>query len=193
VSVSGQYVRTFAEASHALPIGMHMDSRYPFMLPRIIALHGGALTVRDGENEATAHVCTTGNGERASLWQPSEGLQDGRWFLLAPFKDEHTPAIGDGDAKDRDAEVARLTQLVASRFRCFGGGSVRDDSNPISIWTKDDPASFAAGVKVAEVVAFVLENQQGGARGAYRDGPAGGRGPAGLDGEPGTPGVRSQA
>lgn len=42
-------------------------------------------------------------------------------------------------------EQPGIVAAVGQRFRCFGGGSVCDASNPISHWTKDEPLTFAMG------------------------------------------------
>jgi len=56
-----------------------------------------------------------------------------------------------------DAERA-IVELIGSRFRCFGGGRTSGaEFNPLVEWTKDEALQFAAGVDVAEVVRFVLE------------------------------------
>lgn len=54
-------------------------------------------------------------------------------------------------------EIDRITKLVSERFRCFGGGIVRDKGNPLAYWTENEPAQFALGVDVAAVVACVLD------------------------------------
>lgn len=51
-----------------------------------------------------------------------------------------------------------IDEVVAScrdKFRSFGGGMV-DRSNPISMAMADEPAAFAAGVDIREVVNHVL-------------------------------------
>lgn len=59
-------------------------------------------------------------------------------------------------ASDQSAIEAEIVAAIQRRFRTFGGGKVGDPGNPISHWTKDQPAQFAAGVDVAQVVRFVL-------------------------------------
>lgn len=98
--VSGTYVNTFAEASHALPDGMHMNSDYPLMLPRIAALKGKTVTLRgrDGDVEAKVQKDKRSGREYCSIAQVStyerifRGGQPTRWKFF-PFKDQTTPAI----------------------------------------------------------------------------------------------------
>ena len=54
------------------------------------------------------------------------------------------------------ADTQRIVQLIARRFRTFGGGQAPSDFNPLTHWLKDAPLQFAAGVDVADVVTFVL-------------------------------------
>lgn len=51
---------------------------------------------------------------------------------------------------------AEIVRRIGCQFRTFGGGRVRDESNPIAVALKDRPLQFAAGIDVAEVVHFVL-------------------------------------
>lgn len=55
-------------------------------------------------------------------------------------------------------EIDRLTVAVSRQFRTFGGGRAPTDFNPITHWTKNEPAMFALGVDVAAVVTFVLQH-----------------------------------
>jgi hypothetical protein len=48
-----------------------------------------------------------------------------------------------------------VVALIANNFRCFGGGQ-SNDYNPLSQMLKDEPAQFAAGVDVKEVVDCVI-------------------------------------
>ena len=43
--LSGRYVATSKEATHALPEGMHMDSDYPYMLPEVRGVTAKSLTL----------------------------------------------------------------------------------------------------------------------------------------------------
>jgi hypothetical protein len=61
-----------------------------------------------------------------------------------------------------ETEQPGIVREIARRFRTFGGGEVRDASNPISHWTKDEPITFAMGVNVADVVRFVIEQLNAG-------------------------------
>ena len=63
---------------------------------------------------------------------------------------EMTKAVS--STSDTDTLVSEL----AKTFPSFGGGKV-NDSNPLSIWMKDKPPMFAAGVDIEQVVRFILE------------------------------------
>lgn len=100
-TLCGKWVNTFREASHALPNGMHMNSDYPFMLPKIKSLDGRQLTIlssRGDPQEATVTIVTRGGREFAYIEQSSTFERVYRRkptrFKLLPFKDETTPAIG---------------------------------------------------------------------------------------------------
>ncbi len=58
--------------------------------------------------------------------------------------------------KTHDELVELVTDVVARRFRSFGGGNV-SPGNIISQALKDDPATFAAGVDVKDVVNKVIQ------------------------------------
>lgn len=97
--ISGRYVKTFAEASHALPEGMHMNADYPFMLPRIKSLDGRKMVILGyGGTEASVEIKRKRVGERAYIEQSSTFERIYRRppqrFELHPFKDDKTPAIG---------------------------------------------------------------------------------------------------
>jgi hypothetical protein len=96
--ICGKYVKTFREASHALPDGMHMSADYPFMLPRIKALQGNQMTITgSGGAEAVVEIVVRGDREFAFVEQSSsfERLykRPPQRFELHPFKDESTPAV----------------------------------------------------------------------------------------------------
>lgn len=55
-----------------------------------------------------------------------------------------------------EQEVARITQAIVGKFRCFGAGQT-SNYNPIVNALTDQPAQFAAGVDVADVVRFVAQ------------------------------------
>ena len=65
MALIGKYVDTFAEATHALPDGMHMNADYPFMLPPIVSKDGKTVTIkgRDGKT-ATAKIMRVVGGSR---------------------------------------------------------------------------------------------------------------------------------
>jgi hypothetical protein len=101
--VVGNYVKTFAEASHALPDGMHMNADYPLMIPRIESLDGKTIRIkadrypyetfeakiqkgRDGREFCT--IAQSSTFESLFHRKPTR-------FRFDPFKDQNTPAIGD--------------------------------------------------------------------------------------------------
>lgn len=51
MTICGTYVRTFNEATHALPDRMHMNADYPFRLPKIVGREAGSITI-DGRGGA---------------------------------------------------------------------------------------------------------------------------------------------
>lgn len=53
-------------------------------------------------------------------------------------------------------QIDMIVNDVANSFRTFGGGK-GGFNNPIAAALKDQPASFAAGVDVREVVLHVLK------------------------------------
>jgi hypothetical protein len=97
--ISGQYVKTFAEASHALPQGMHMNADYPFMLPTIKSVTESTVTVIGrGGVAATATIIRRAGKEyfdysQSSTFEEIYGRAP-QSFRFHPFKDEGTPAIG---------------------------------------------------------------------------------------------------
>jgi hypothetical protein len=56
-----------------------------------------------------------------------------------------------------DEQVDEITKLCAHSFRSFGGGR-GSTSNPIAAALQNEPAQFAAGVDISDVVRFVLES-----------------------------------
>lgn len=102
--ISGKYVGTFAEASHALPDGMLMNADYPFVLPAIREIRGNRMTiVGRGGVTATVRISKRSGREIAYLEQSSSFEQiyrrPPRKFKLLPFKDERSDAAGQMDAK----------------------------------------------------------------------------------------------
>lgn len=105
--VCGRYVPTFAEASHALPDDMHMDADYPFMIPAIVSVVGDIVTIRgSGGKETSFPIERETRGKATRGWQIGYIRQSSSFerlfnrpphrFKMRPFKDEKTPAIGDG-------------------------------------------------------------------------------------------------
>jgi hypothetical protein len=105
VSVSGNYVKTFAEASHALPASMHMNADYPFMLPRIINIENDMVTIEESGKQATfkilrrpgrtyefGYIRQSSSFERLFYRKP-------QLFEMHPFKDRNTPAVGRDQAR----------------------------------------------------------------------------------------------
>lgn len=94
--ISGRYVKTFAEASHALPDGMHMNADYPFMLPKIDRIEGDRIFLTGSRGEvASFEIQGKGAREFGFLSQSStfEKLFHRRptVFKMQPFKDDNTP------------------------------------------------------------------------------------------------------
>jgi hypothetical protein len=54
-------------------------------------------------------------------------------------------------------DIDNITQKVAQKFNCFGEGTPVKFGNPLSILWRYEPPVFAAGVKVGEVVEFVIQ------------------------------------
>lgn len=100
-TICGKYVSTFAEASHALPDGMHMNADYPFMLPAIKSADGKQVTIlssRGDPQEATVKIIRRDGREHAYIEQSStfERIYKRKpaRFKLLPFKDDATPPVG---------------------------------------------------------------------------------------------------
>jgi hypothetical protein len=101
MSVSGHYVGTFAEASHALPERMSMNADYPFMLPRVVAITATSITL-EGRGGQQQRVAIRRNGERECCYITQKSSYErfvverkrGTRFCFYPFKDELTDAIG---------------------------------------------------------------------------------------------------
>ena len=95
----GNYVSTFARASHAIPDGMHMNADYPFMLPKIVRVTDTSVVLqgRNGEGEAKIGkyrgrwCCCL---DQSSSYESIYNLPPKRWRFF-PFKDKRTPAVGD--------------------------------------------------------------------------------------------------
>ena len=92
MTLVGKYVRTFTEATHALPDGMSMNADYPFMLPKIVDRSTGTITIegRGGARTVLSIQCAEGSEfcvlaqsstfERLYRQLPTE-------FKLLPFKE----------------------------------------------------------------------------------------------------------
>jgi hypothetical protein len=94
MTVSGKYVGTFVDATHALPDGMHMSADYPFMLPKIVDRTAGTITIqgRRGVKETLSIRHDARGREFCELAQSStfERLYNRppTTFKLLPFKEE---------------------------------------------------------------------------------------------------------
>jgi hypothetical protein len=102
--ISGNYVARFAEASHALPQGMHLNADYPFMLPRIAKIEAGTVTIEEGGKSTTFEIVRRGDREVGFIEQSSSferifGRRAQR-FEMQPFKDRSTPAVDARGAPD---------------------------------------------------------------------------------------------
>lgn len=99
--VCGKFVERFSEASHALPIEMHMNADYPFMIPEIVAYDGKIVTIRGSFGQTASFVARRGRGwgmygilkqsssfEIIFNWPPTR-------FEMRPFKDDRTPSIAE--------------------------------------------------------------------------------------------------
>lgn len=56
----------------------------------------------------------------------------------------------------KETGVEQIVALIANRFPTFGGAKEIEDDNPIAKAMHDGPVVFAAGVKVDEVVRFII-------------------------------------
>lgn len=100
--VSGQYVAKFSEASHALPDGMSMNAKYPFMLPRIVRIEGGRVFIEadrhfEGVTEGSFAIRRNRDTEFGEMAQSGVFEQmfnrNPAKFRFYPFKDENTPVV----------------------------------------------------------------------------------------------------
>src|SRR4051794_23670764 len=99
----GKYAKTFAEASHALPDDMHMNADYPFKLPRILKLEGKEVVLEGRDGEGRFKITRGEDGREYCFIAQSSSFEKmfGRpptKFKAYPFKDEHTPAVSEGEA-----------------------------------------------------------------------------------------------
>ena len=94
MTVRGTYVRSFDDATFALPDGMHRNADYPFRLPRIVGRVPGSIIIegRGGERETLVIRRDARGQEFCELAQSStfERLykQPPTKFKLMPFKGE---------------------------------------------------------------------------------------------------------
>ncbi len=95
MGVRGQFVKTFAEATHAVPNGMHMGADYPFMICTAEVV-GKLVRIKCGSHEETLKIRKeVGGREYCQLAQRStyETLfnRPPKMYRFFPFKDQHTP------------------------------------------------------------------------------------------------------
>lgn len=115
MSVCGNYVTTFAEASHALPNDMHMSADYPFMLPRIESISDGTVTIIGrGGVRGTGRIEVRKGLEFFRLGQKSSfelmfNLPE-TVFEFLPFKDRSCEAISPAQS-----EADRQRRLLLQR------------------------------------------------------------------------------
>lgn len=101
--VAGIYVDKFTEASHALPHGMHMNSDYPFMLPPIVCIDGDCVVLKGKDGDGVFKIRKEKGGreycviDQISSYERLFNKKPTR-FKAYPFKDDHTPAAGNGKA-----------------------------------------------------------------------------------------------
>ena len=62
--------------------------------------------------------------------------------------------------RDPAAERERIAAEIARRFPCYGVGTPATPYNAVAVSLADQPPAFAFGVRVADVVAAVLELAQ---------------------------------
>lgn len=99
--VSGKYVRTFKEATHALPNLMPLNADYPFMISKIAARTDTSITIVGTKGQtSTLTISTKHTGvEYVSLRQKSTfekvfGKKNkGTLFEFFPFKDDDTEVL----------------------------------------------------------------------------------------------------
>ena len=94
--VSGRYVKTFAEASHALPNGMHMNSDYPLMLPKISYITKKEVVIHDHFGKEYRALIRKHNGSEVcyiSMVSSFERIfrrDKPTKYRFEPFKDTNT-------------------------------------------------------------------------------------------------------
>ncbi len=120
--LSGRYVPTFEQATHALPQDLHLNADYPFKLPAITGRTPTTITIQDRE-ETTVRIVRKGGKEWAYVEQSSTferafGRKPKR-FKLLPFRDDRTG-------------TATVVQNVMADLlgKAVGNRSDRPDSRP---------------------------------------------------------------
>lgn len=91
--LAGQYVKTFAEATHALPQGMHMNADYPFKLPKCRVVDGMVELTPDRGGEPVrlkirhGRRCQFVIHAQKSTFESAFGRKAAE-FRFLPFRDE---------------------------------------------------------------------------------------------------------
>lgn len=100
MGLQGNFVRTFAEASHALPDGMHMNADYPFMLPPIVRLEGREVILKGREGEGRFKIVRDKRGQETCTIEQSSTFE--KLFNRNPSRFKAYPF------KDRDTEIPEI-------------------------------------------------------------------------------------
>ncbi|MGC3968924.1 MAG: hypothetical protein QM775_16605 [Pirellulales bacterium] len=94
----GQYVRTFAEASHVIPQGLPPEAG---VFPVVVRIVGRRVTLRLGDAEKTADIRTRNGRESCTIEIVDHRPAAGPLLLpfdCHPFKHDDTPAFGAAQA-----------------------------------------------------------------------------------------------
>ena len=105
MTISGKWVDRFADASHALPVGMHMNADYPFMLPRIVGYDGKRVTIEGAGGQRTDFIIKRGGPRECGFIRQSSSFErimnrKPQKFTVLPFKDENTPVPAPTERRD---------------------------------------------------------------------------------------------
>lgn len=97
--ISGRYVKTFAEATHALPQGLHLNADYPFKVPKCRVIGRMLELTPDGGGEPVTLLIRHGKrGQFVKHAQKStfENVfgRKATEFRFLPFRDERTSVPG---------------------------------------------------------------------------------------------------
>lgn len=95
----GRFVDSFAEASHALPLDMHMNADYPFMIPETVNRDSDKITIAGrGGRTITFTAKKKRNGMEFGVIEQASSFETifkrrPKKFIVCPFKDQDTPAF----------------------------------------------------------------------------------------------------